>query len=696
MSSFLQRLKQRKITQWAIAYLAGAWLFLEVLGFIATYFGWQNVIVQAAMVTLAMGLLAVLVLAWFHGEKGHQRLRLAEGLMLSGIVLTTVALLFTLPEWAPAGAPGPASPTPATDRSIAVLPFVNASEDPEQQYFSDGVSDEIINALARLPGLHVAARNSSFQFAGSLDDMDLSDIAGQLGVATLVHGSVRRAGDTVRVTARLINARNGLQMWSESFDRELTGIFAIQDEIATAIATALHVQLVMEGVIEPSVPRAASIDAYNLYLLGRFHFEKRTNFELGQAQHYFENAIQRDPLYAPAYSGLVDAIMLRSDYGYGDVPIEESIAAALPLIDRALKLAPAAAETHASLGLLRMMERDLLASEAALLRAIELSPSMSRAYLWLYISYQQSRQEKKAFEMLQRTFSLDPLMPIVSTNMAAEWWARGNNVEALRAAKRAIQIAPDAPLGYRLAARIQRTSGELAEAVKWLRQALEVAPEDPLSQLDLGTLLVDLGLYEEAESLLGNHRYVAFMAQGRIEEALAVVQSSLGDRPEDFRTTIAAARTQSRAGNFEQVRLLLEPLLDVADGDNGPLFAPYSLHFWDPQIAALDLVVARVESGDREAGMELLAAVREHFAFLQDEGLGNPMLSYQEARILALEGKLDDALDVLRTVIGAGWRCWYLDGDPALRNLQDKREFQSIIADRDRLAGQQRDLLVER
>jgi TolB-like protein/Tfp pilus assembly protein PilF len=576
-----------------------------------------------------------------------------------------------------------------------VLPFLNAADDPEQQYFSDGITEELINELARLPGLHVAARTSSFQFAGSREGLDLADIAGQLGVATLVEGSVRRAGDAVRVTATLINAEDGFQLWSESFDRKMTDIFAIQDEIASAIATALHVQLVLDGSIEPSVPRTASIDAYNLYLLGRYHFEKRTVFELQQAQRYFEDAIERDPLYAPAYNGLVDAAMLQSAGGYGDIPVEQNVAFALPLINRSLKLDPNLAETHASLGLLRMMERDLRASEAALLRAIELTPNLSRAHNWLYITYEQMAEQRKAFESLQRAFTLDPLSPIVNSNMAAEWWIRGNDPEALQAAQRVMQIAPDGPLGYRRYARIKRTSGELAESVDWYRKSLEVTPGGLNSELELGSLLVDMGYFEEAESLLGEWAYIVFLAQNQIGEALSVAHAALDKHPEDFRSIAATARAESRAGNFNQARLLLEPLTEGHDPGTGPLFRPSGIHFWDPQIAAIDLVVALLEEGDREAGFKLLSEVKKYFDAKKAEGLDYAMLNYQQARILALEGNHEEALRGLRNVIAAGWRFWYLDGDPALKSLWDNREFRSIVADKDMLVEQERASLEE-
>lgn len=699
--SFFEELRRRKVLRVGGLYLVGAWLILQIADVIIPALFLPVWTVTLILYVLILAFPLVLVLAWHFDftadglkqdatDKSRGLRGPKSGLAFSlvfAIVGGAGAFLYSYLSDTADRQPINVDPLQA---SVAVLPFVNLSDDPGQQYFSDGISEELINALARLPGLRVAARTSSFQFAGSHSGVEVTDIARQLGVASLVEGSVRRAGDTVRVTARLVNADDGFQMWSESFDRNIVDIFAIQDEIAAAIAAALQVQLTPGSTTEPVVPRAASIDAYNLYLLGRYHFEKRTDFELGQAQLYFEDAIERDPLYAPAYNGLIDSLLLQSDFAYGVKPAEQQIATALPLVERSLQLNPMLAETHASLGFLRMFENDLLASEAALIRAIELNPNLSRAHLWLYVTYGRAAQPQKAFETLQRTFSLDPLSPIVNANMAAEWWIRNRAPEALQAAKRVMQVDPDGPLGFRRTGRIKWTSGDLAEAVSWYRQSLDVAPQDPNSELELGSLLVDLGIYDEAERLLVDRRYIVYLAQGRVEEALALARSLLQQRPEDLRTIVITAHAEARAGNYDRVRLLLEPLVEGAETGEGSLFFPSGIHHWDPQIAALDLAVALMETGDTDAGIELLAQVKNYFAFLKSEGLEHPMLQYQEARILALEGKQDEALEVLRQVIGGGWRFWYLDGDPALNSLQNTREFRSIVNDRKMLIEQER------
>ena len=701
MASFFEELGRRKVFRVAGLYLVGAWLILQIADVVIPALFLPNWTITLVLYLLILAFPLILVLAWHFDftadglkQDAADKSRGLKGLK-SGIAFSMV---FAIVGGASIFLYGYLADTADSQKinngppqtSVAVLPFTNASDDPGQQYFSDGISDELINALARLPGLRVAARTSSFRFAGSRSGVETADVARQLGVATLLEGSVRRAGDAVRVTARLVNADDGFQMWSQSFDRKVVDIFAIQDEIANAIAAALQVRLTKDGATTPGVPRTASIDAYNLYLLGRFHFEKRTNFELSQAQRYFEDAVERDPLYAPAYNGLVDSLLLQSDYAFGDKPLEQQIAVAVPLIHRSLQLDPLLAETHASLGFLRMFEFDLLAAEAALIRAIDLNPNLSRAHLWLYVTYDQAAQPRKAFAALQSTFSLDPLSPIVNANLAAEWWIRGRIPEALQASQRVIQIAPDGPLGFRRTGRIKWTSGDLVDAVNWYRQSLDVAPDDPNSKLELGSLLVDLGVYEEAESLLDDQRYIAYLAQGRVEDALAVVRASLEKRPEEHRIILAAAHTEARAGNYDRVRQLLEPLAEGAETGEGPLFLPSGVHFWDPQVAAMDLAVALLATGDTVAGFELLQEVKDYFIFLRSEGLEHPMLRFQEARILALEGRNDEALGALRQIIAAGWRFWYLDGDPALKGLQDNREFRSIVNDRNRLVEQER------
>ena len=705
MASFFDEIRRRKVLRVAGLYLIGAWLALQIADVVVPALFLPDWTISLVLYVLFLAFPLVLVLAWHFDltpgglkKEAHVDGRGIGGLK-GGLAFSVVfAIVGAASIYFYGHLSGRATEPQGLDEipraSVAVLPFDNVSANADEQYFSDGISEELISVLARIPGLHVTGQTSSFQFSSDMVSVDHADIAGQLGVAALVTGSVRRAGSSVRVAVRLVDAESGFLLWSESYDRRLTDIFAIQEEIASAIGESLRVKLIQEGTIKPSVTRTASIDAYNLYLLGRYHFNKRSVFELEQATSYFEEAIERDPAYAPAYNGLADSILLLSDEAYGSVPLEQSIARALPLIEKSLDLDPLLAETHASLGFLRMFEWDTLASEAALKRAIELSPNLSQAHLWLYVTYDRAALHRNAFETLRRTFALDPLLPIVNSNLSAEYWIRNRTDDALQAAGRIIQLAPDGPLGYRRTGRIKWTSGRLAEAVDYYRRSLAVAPEDRNSRLEMGSLMVDLGYYDDAMELLDEQQYVALMAAGRIDEALAAIRLILKERPDHSRTIFAAAKVEARAGNFQAVRELLEPLAEGAGTGKGTLFTRSGIHFWDPQIAAIDLATALLETGEMEPGLALLEQIESYYERLRTEGLDHPMLDYQQARIHSLQGNADEAIRVLRGVIAGGWRFWYLDGDPALNSLGDMREFRSIVSDRDRLVDVER-ILIE-
>lgn len=694
MKGFITELKERNVFKYLALYVVFGWVLLQITDLLAPALNLSFWTVAHTFTLLLIGFPFALIASWnltiedgsIKKTNARKTSVLGKILFVSVATLSLSSALFVY-EGTRLNFQAP-TPAAINERSIAVLPFVNMSSDPEQDYFSDGISEEILNVLAQFPELHVISRSSSFLFREG--NVHIPTVGKQLGVAHVLEGSVRKSGTLVRITAQLIDATTDVHLWSKVYDRELEDVFAIQDEIARSIAEALLITLKDEKDNQPVVMRASNIDAYNLYLLGRPHFEKRTVFDLEQAQTYFKSAIERDPNYAPAYNGMADATLLLSEGAYGSQPREPSIALALGLIQKSLQLDPFFAETHASLGFLRLMERDMLASEASLKRAIELSPNLFRAHLWLYISYDQAGRPRKAFETLQRVFSLDPLSSIVNANLAAEYWIRGRTDEAIRAATRATNIDPKSPLGFNRLGRIMWTKGQLADAAGWYRKSREIEPKDRNSQRELGALLVDWGAYEEAETLLGDQRYIVYLAQGRIEEALAITRASLAEQPNDHRKIIAAAHVEGWAGNFDQVNLLLEPLAEGADKGEGTLFQRLGYIFWDPQIAAMDLAIARLKTGNEEGGFALLSQIRTYFTYLKSEGLDNPMLRFQEARLLTLEGKNDEALVTLRQAVAEGWRFWYTDGDPALKGLQKSPELQAILSEVKIMVAQER------
>jgi serine/threonine-protein kinase len=297
-----------------------------------------------------------------------------------------------------------ARPAGAGEASIAVVPFANMSSDKENEYFSDGITEELINALANIPGLRVASRTSAFALKGK--GLDARQIGDKLGVKTLLEGSVRREGNALRVTAQLINVSDDVHLWSQSYDRELKGIFALEDEIARSIAQTLRRRL-SGGEAAPLVkPSTASQEAHDLYLRGQYFKERRKAESLRSAAAYFEQAIEKDPSYALAYVGLANSATLRLQYdaAHASAMLPKAKQAAL----RALELDPGLAEAHASLGLIAQLEYDWPASERSLRRAVELKPEYPDAHHWYAMVLAFTGRIREARAEAEKAVRLDP------------------------------------------------------------------------------------------------------------------------------------------------------------------------------------------------------------------------------------------------------------------------------------------------
>ncbi|MEP6472016.1 MAG: protein kinase, partial [Acidobacteriota bacterium] len=350
--------------------------------------------------------------------------------------------------------------------SIAVLPFRNMSADKENEYFSDGITEEIINALTKVEALRVASRTSAFAFKGK--DEDIRRIGEQLGVRTVLEGSVRRAGSRLRITAELISVGDGYNLWSERYDREMEDVFAIQDEIALAIANTLKVRLLAadEGAI--LARGTEDFEAYNHFLKGKYFFNRRVPRE---AIAEFEAAIARDPGYAAAHTGLADAYCI---FGfYGGIPTLEAFAKARAAASKAHDLEPESAEAHLSLGLVEHYYGwDFDKEEREFRRAIQLAPRSGSAYSWLGLLLAFSESPDEALEMARRGTQLEPLSPNAQTNVAWRYFAERRLVEAERNLRRALELDPDALYPLWACALVLQMQEKHEESVSMLEKAV--------------------------------------------------------------------------------------------------------------------------------------------------------------------------------------------------------------------------------
>ncbi len=452
---------------------------------------------------------------------------------------------------------------PARDRSIAVLPFVNTSADPENEYFSDGMTDELINTLAKVDGLRVASRASVFVHKGKAQDVRA--IAAMLGVSTVLDGTVRKSGDRLRITAQLSAADDGRLLWSERYDRKLDDVFAIQDEIAYTIVTTLRRRLLAD-IADPAPHRyTANLRAYALYLKGRFCWNQRSREGLVDAIDYFEQAIAEDPDSALAYSGLSDAYALQVDYR--GVPVTEGFERARLYARRALELDETLAEAHSSLGwVLYIHDWDWDAASVEFRRAIELNPRYATAHQWYsWLALVQGNAEQALAEG-HAALELDRSSVSIRRSLGWTYYYLRRYDESARHLRHAIAMNPTSEENQRILGLVLMQQGEHADAERAFREAISLSEELAYATAGLGHLLATTGRRAEAEVLLAEleararERYVSPVA-------FCILTLGLGDVDGSF-LWLERAHEQRRGW---LAYLDVEPLFDPIRSD--PRFA---------------------------------------------------------------------------------------------------------------------------
>ena len=450
VDEFIERLRKRKIVQWALAYVAASFALIQVLDIIAQRFGWPEHTVRFIIITFAIGFFVVLVLAWYHGERGAQRVTGTELLILTLLLSIGGAVVWRLAplaseQLATASKAAAMKSTssgeaPVSEKSIAVLPFVNMSGDAQNEYFSDGISEELLNVLARTPDLQVAARTSSFSFKGG--KLEVPEIARELKVRMVVEGSVRKQGERVRITAQLIDASDGFHLWSQAYDRDLNDIFAIQDEIANAIAGELKVKLGTPVAVGTTSTGTRNLEAYDLYLRGLALWQLRREDTLWQAIELFERAAKADPGYAQAYAGQSLVFAVLGDYSTR-ISYADAYRKARNFAERALALDPTLPEPYAALGAVARDEMRRDDADALLRRAIVIRPSFATAHQFLGTNQLRAGHLNPALAALERASTLDPRSLVVAENHSWVLLTLGRPADAKAVCARVLAFAPD-------------------------------------------------------------------------------------------------------------------------------------------------------------------------------------------------------------------------------------------------------------
>lgn len=405
----------------------------------------------------------------------------------------------------------------SAEQSVAVLPFVNTSGDIQNEHFSNGLTDELINALGRVRGLRVAARTSVFALSNK--GLGAQAIADTLGVTTLLEGSARRDGQRLKVTAQLINARDGTVLWSQAFDRQMIDVFVVQEEIARAIVDALNVRITEDQRARPGGTEIHDIEAYDLYLKGRFAWNKRSREGAETAVGYFQAAIQRDSGFALPFAGLAEAYVVMSNYGF--MPVPEALDHAEIAVDRALALNNSLPEAHSSKGFVLLSRRKFAESEKAFRTAINLNPSYPMAHHFYSLLLTMVGRLNEATAQNRITLSLDPLSVPANAHRGILLLPLGNYTEARIELRKAVRLSGENALAPYYLGALEAAQGRFQDALPLLERAHRDAPGFPNVKGALAYTYARVGRRRDADAVLTRMRAGVSDDRTRINLALA-------------------------------------------------------------------------------------------------------------------------------------------------------------------------------
>jgi len=561
--SLYNELKRRNVFRVGIAYLAGAWLLTEVSGTLFPAFGVPDWAIRFVVIVLILGFVPALIISWAYEltpeglkrEKdvvrdasiAHLTARRLDGITI-GLIVAALVILAADRFWPGTGleeqvavpavvaTDGVQTQEPAAtetqfqSNSIAVLPFVNMSSDPEQEYFSDGISEEILNVLTRIPNFKVAARTSSFQFKGK--NLDIAEIGKKLQVNHLLEGSVRKSGDTLRITAQLIEVDTGFHLWSETFDRKLEDVFAIQDDIAAAIAVELRARLTDE-LDKPSTP--VDLKAYELYLKGRGLVAARGEARLFEAIDILKAAIKIEPEYAPAIATLAKAYVVLPWFS-SKLPAGEVREQARQWASRALEIEPQNAEALATLAIVySQIDLNWAGARRLLERALQANPGSVAANNFQGDFATRTGDLENALKYESRAAELDPLGTVQLTDLANVYLLNGDYRKAIDLATRVLALDPT----------VMRAHRQLANAYFFLGDAEQL-------------MQVTLAAYPEVPAdILANESMRLNLARGDLQQAREILRTGVKGVKSGEVTAGAAAYHAARIGDFDTAGELL-------------------------------------------------------------------------------------------------------------------------------------------
>jgi len=704
MGQFFDELKRRNVLRVAVAYLAVSWLLVQIVETVFPIFGLSDALIRLVIILLVIAFPLALIFSWLyeltpdglkleidvdrsrslvrHSGKNFDRaiivvLALALGYFALDKFVLDPARDIEREEMAADRARSEALVGSYGDKSIAVLPFVNMSSIPEQEYFSDGISEELLNRLAQIPELRVISRSSSFSFKGK--DVAIPDIAAQLSVAHVLEGSVRRMGNRVRITAQLIEASTDAHVWSESYDRDLDDIFAVQNDIAAKIGHALQVSLNLNGGEEANAAsrEPASVNAYDAYLLGTDLFRRRGADNVQNALRQFELSVQLDDSFALGHAQAAIASALLGVYGKLSPGIVHR--KALRHLARAEELQPDLAEVHAGRALIAYgLDNEYEAAVEHARKGLALNPSYSDARTWLSSSLGRLGRYDEADAETAQILVNDPLNLVGLANQVELYGQRMQISEARKLAD--LLVTQNARLGFQAHAAISVLyEGSIADGIAW---QLKSNRERGSGDSDfLHWMFSLIGEQNEARRIDSALTYWDDFDHGRDEEGIGKLQRILELDPYDKSTLCLAGDVLFNEGYVDLSLPVYKRLLKLVP-ESRPLYdCPV------PVIATIRIAVAHANAGDEAVAAALMQIAKQDQAARRLAGRNHSDRDVTDAMIAMVDKDPVQAIEFLESSIQNGLRDkgWLLG--PVFQELQaDSRfivlleELKSIIA----------------
>jgi TolB-like protein/Flp pilus assembly protein TadD len=677
----ISELRRRSVLRMAVLYVLAAWVVMQVAGVLMDLGALPVAIGPWVLVVLGIGFPIALVFSWLFEitPEGLAREKdVPEGASITHVtgrrvdfiviaILSAGLILFAYDKWS--------VPAPA-EASIAVLPFKNLSADPEQEYFADGIAEEILDVLARTPGLTVIASRSSFQFRG--ENLDIKEVGRALGVALILEGSVRNENSTVRVVAQLIDAAAGTHLWSQSYDREFEDVLALQNDLSKAVVSAVSEHVGLTSIRDPRLPSAENPEAYAAYMRGRHARGLQTEAGLHRAIEQFEKAVELEPGFALAHAALAEAHMKKISVHVARDSDEANLAAGVRHTKLALALEPDLANAHYAMAIVLGIDGRFDEAIQHLEQVIRSNPNHSGAHFLLgsYLGSFYQGNYAQGRTLWKKAQALTPTSVSSYTNEVNLLRNRRKLDKALEQIDKLESISPAAAAykrGY-----LAAIDGEWANTAIGTLNALQIDSSEGGGWRVLAREMALLGLEAEVRAISQPPSIRALHTLGRTREAATIAKEIVARDRQIAGAPLYSKKVNARilgralaaAGDFENARPLLEEMWELS-GHRVTGEGPFR------RAEAAALIAIRGRADEKDTTDELITALQDDVRRMRDDGIVADSADYQEGLAAFLGGQRQLGLELIAQAVERGF--YILPNEAYLQELYEDPDFQPIL-----------------